>query len=146
MFSNATYLSSKQLILILHYLVRQQDCQQWLHTTGFAYALSLHPPDIHQNYFFQIGNVIGLCVENTQDAIRFAELWQVSQHIFFGTNCDPVKVLTIDEVLSLYKTCRWLGHDNTIQEQSCPNQTTAIMSSSISCSEASKELMTLRLR
>ena len=57
---------------------------------GGGKVLHSPPPDPYTNYFFRIEDVVGLCVEDTQLTRRAASELKVVDHIYFGSNCDPV--------------------------------------------------------
>ena len=100
------YISPSELI-ILYRAVKAYDiaCVKAL-TENFItkygnQVLQMRSPNPYSNYFFRIDDVVGLCVEDTQDTRKTARDHGVSDHIYFGRNSDPVEELTLEQLSTL---------------------------------------------
>ena len=75
------------------------------------------PPDPYSNYFFQINDVVGLCVEDTPTTRNMAQQLGISDYIYFGSNEDAVQLLTLEQVHALMPNVKkWYGESEKIPD------------------------------
>ena len=113
------YISPEELIIFYHairskYVDRvEQLTEQFTTKYGGQKVLKTRPPNPYSNYFFCIDDVVGLCVEDTLMTRKAAAEYDISDHIYFGPNSDPLSVeqiLTVEQVSTLMPDIRqWYG-------------------------------------
>ena len=87
-------------------------------TEPFSYDITTcEPPNPYSNYFFRINDVVGLCVEDTQTTRDTAHQLGISDYIYFGSNEDPVELLTLEQVhASMPNVKKWYGECEKIPD------------------------------
>lgn len=106
-----------QELIELYHAVKTKDSDRVNQLTqcltekyGGDKVLHSPPPNPYTNYFFRIEDVVGLCVEDTQVTRKAAKELKVVDHIYFGSNGDPVENLTVQELTTLMPNIeRWYG-------------------------------------
>ena len=119
------YIAPQDLVIIYSALIKNDDdrVQQlftMIRTANeiFSYDITTcEPPNPYSNYFFRINDVVGLCVEDTPTTRSRAQQLDISDHIYFGDNCDPVECLTLEQVHTLMPNVKkWYGETEKIPD------------------------------
>lgn len=110
------YISPQELIVLCHAIKAKDGHRVMELTEGFITkyggeeVLRSRSPNPYSNYFFRVEDVVGLCVEDTSVTRTVAKQLDVSDHIYFGENGDPVEYLTLKQITTLMPDIKqWYG-------------------------------------
>lgn len=108
------YVSPDNLIVLYHALKNNDAARiQHLMSQFEADEETCSTPDrsnLYSNYFFRINEEVGLCVEDTSATRITAQKFDIADNIYFGDNCDPVELLTVQQVYTLMPYIKkWYG-------------------------------------
>ena len=108
-------ISPEELVVFYHAVRSNDDDHVKQLTSHFTQkygeeVLSTRSPNPYSNYLFRIDDVVGLCVEDTRTTRTLANDLDVSNHIYFGANGDPVEDLTVTQIARLMPNIKqWYG-------------------------------------